>query len=42
MHLVIITREDPPLPLPQMRAKGQMVELRVNDLRFKVEESAQF
>jgi LuxR family maltose regulon positive regulatory protein len=42
MHLVIITREDPPLPLPQMRAKGQMVELRANDLRFSMEESAHF
>jgi len=41
-HLVIITREDPPLPLPQLRAKGQMVELRANDLRFSIEESAQF
>jgi len=41
-HLVIITREDPPLPLPQLRAKGQMVEVRVNDLRFSMEESAQF
>lgn len=42
MHLVIITREDPPLPLPQMRAKGQMVELRIKDLRFTMEESAEF
>jgi LuxR family maltose regulon positive regulatory protein len=42
MHLVLITREDPPLPLPQMRAKGEMVELRARDLRFTLEESAQF
>ncbi len=42
MHLVIITREDPPLPLPQMRAKGQMVELRIIDLRFTIEECVQF
>ncbi|HSF83075.1 MAG TPA: LuxR C-terminal-related transcriptional regulator [Anaerolineales bacterium] len=42
MHVVMVTREDPPLPLPQMRAKGQMVELRVKDLRFTMEESAQF
>jgi LuxR family maltose regulon positive regulatory protein len=42
MHLVIITREDPPLPLPLMRAKGQMVEMRINDLRFTLEESNQF
>jgi LuxR family maltose regulon positive regulatory protein len=42
MHLVIITREDPPLPLPLMRAKGQMVEMRIKDLRFTLEESNQF
>lgn len=42
IHLVIITREDPPLPLPQLRAKGQMVELRASDLRFTQEESDQF
>ncbi len=42
IHLVIITREDPPLPLPQMRAKGQMFELRARDLHFTIDESAQF
>ena len=42
IHLVITTREDPPIPLPQMRAKGEMLELRANDLRFSIEESAEF
>ncbi|NOH04332.1 MAG: AAA family ATPase [Chloroflexi bacterium] len=28
MRLAIITREDPPLPLPRLRARGQMVEIR--------------
>ena len=42
LHLVIITREDPPLPLPQMRAKGQLVEFRAKDLHFTMDESAQF
>ena len=28
MHLVITTREDPPLPLPRLRARGQLTELR--------------
>ena len=28
MHLVIATREDPPLPLPRLRAGGKMTELR--------------
>jgi LuxR family maltose regulon positive regulatory protein len=34
MHLVITTREDPSLPLPRYRARGQMIELRAADLRF--------
>ncbi|NJD60465.1 MAG: hypothetical protein FIA98_13810, partial [Anaerolineae bacterium] len=38
MHLVIITREDPPLPLARLRARGQMVEVRQNDLRFSPDE----
>ncbi|UCC89874.1 MAG: hypothetical protein JSV81_11310 [Anaerolineales bacterium] len=42
LHLVIITREDPPLPLPQLRVRGMMTELRANDLRFTTEEAAQF
>lgn len=42
LHLVIITREDPALPLPQMRVKGQIQELRAKDLCFTGEESAQF
>jgi LuxR family maltose regulon positive regulatory protein len=42
LHLVIITREDPPLPLPQLRVRGVMTELRANDLRFTAEEAAQF
>ena len=28
MHLVIATREDPPLPLARLRARGQLTELR--------------
>jgi LuxR family maltose regulon positive regulatory protein len=42
MHLVIVTREDPPLPLSRLRARGQMVEIRQNDLRFLPEECADF
>lgn len=29
MHLVITSREQPPLPIPRLRVRGQMVELRV-------------
>ncbi len=34
LHLVITTREDPPLPLPRLRVRGQMTEIRAKDLRF--------
>jgi ATP/maltotriose-dependent transcriptional regulator MalT len=42
MHLVIATREDPPLPLARLRARGQLTELRAADLRFTHAEAADF
>ena len=42
MHLVISTRADPPLPLSRLRVRGELVELRVGDLRFSSEEIADF
>jgi LuxR family maltose regulon positive regulatory protein len=42
MHLVIATREDPPLPLARLRVRGQLTELRAADLRFTPAEAAQF
>ncbi|MCE3274541.1 MAG: ATP-dependent transcriptional regulator, MalT-like, LuxR family [Propionibacteriaceae bacterium] len=42
LHLAIATREDPPLPLPRLRASGQMTEVRAADLSFNVEEAAAF
>ncbi len=42
MRLVIITREDPPLPLPRLRARGHLTEIRQSDLRFTLEECAEF
>jgi LuxR family maltose regulon positive regulatory protein len=42
MHLVILTRSDPPLPLARLRARGQLTEIRIEHLRFSVDESAQF
>ncbi len=42
MHLVIVTREDPPLPLARLRARGQLSELRAADLRFSFSEAACF
>jgi len=41
-HLVIATRSDPPLPLPRLRARDQIVELRAADLRFTEAEAWQF
>jgi LuxR family maltose regulon positive regulatory protein len=42
MHLVIVTREDPQLPLPRLRARAQLTELRATDLRFTPDEAAEF
>jgi LuxR family transcriptional regulator, maltose regulon positive regulatory protein len=42
VHLGIATRVDPPLPLPRLRARGEMTELRADDLRFTSEEAATF
>lgn len=42
LHLVIMTREDPPLPLPRMRVLGQITEVRERDLRFTLAEAEAF
>lgn len=42
VHIVITTREDPQLPLPRLRARGEMIDLRAADLRFTTHEAAQF
>src|SRR5204862_226673 len=42
LHLVIASREDPPLPLARLRARGELAELRAADLRFTPEEAAAF
>lgn len=42
MHLVIVTREDPEVPLARLRAKGQLTELRAADLRFTPTEAVEF
>ncbi len=42
LHLVIITREDPLLPISRLRARNQLVELRQADLRFGASEIAEF
>jgi LuxR family maltose regulon positive regulatory protein len=42
LRLVIASREDPPLPLARLRARGQLTELRAADLRFTPAEAADF
>jgi LuxR family maltose regulon positive regulatory protein len=42
LHLVLTTRQDPPLPLARLRARGQLTELRAADLRFTPGEAADF
>ncbi len=41
-HLALTTRSDPPLPLPQMRVRRQMTEIREAELRFTTAETASF
>ncbi len=40
LRVVVSSRADPPLPLARLRARGQLAELRVADLRFTGEEAA--
>jgi LuxR family maltose regulon positive regulatory protein len=42
MHLVMLTRADPPLSLSRLRARGQLTEIRAEHLRFNPEETARF
>ena len=42
LHLILITRVDPPLPLALLRARGQLNEIRDDDLQFTAVEADQF
>jgi LuxR family maltose regulon positive regulatory protein len=42
LHLVIASRADPPFPLARWRGRGEMHELRQEDLRLTVDETADF
>lgn len=42
VHLVLISRSNPPLPLAWLRACGQIVEIRSRDLRFTSAETTAF
>jgi LuxR family maltose regulon positive regulatory protein len=41
-HLVILTRADPPLSIARLRGRGQLNELRMEDLRFQPAETQSF
>jgi LuxR family maltose regulon positive regulatory protein len=42
LHLVVATRVDPPLALARLRARGQLAELRLAELRFSDQEAKNF
>ena len=42
MHLVLTSRSDPLLQIPSLRAKGQITELRAENLRFTTQEATRF
>ena len=42
MHIVLLTRTDPPLPLARLRARDQLTEIRIPQLRFLSDETSRF
>jgi LuxR family maltose regulon positive regulatory protein len=42
LRIIVSTREDPPLPLGRIRARGDLAEVRADDLRFTDEDAVTF
>jgi LuxR family maltose regulon positive regulatory protein len=42
MHMILLTRTDPPLPLSRLRVRNQLIEIRASQLRFTRTEIAAF
>lgn len=42
LQLVISSRQDPPWPIARLRSKGELLELRINDLRFDHTETSMY
>jgi LuxR family maltose regulon positive regulatory protein len=42
LHLLVVSRVDPPWPLEHWRARGWLAEVRARDLRFTLEEAGRF
>jgi LuxR family transcriptional regulator, maltose regulon positive regulatory protein len=41
-HLFLLSRADPPLPLTRLRSRGEMLEIRADELRFTDDEAVTF
>ena len=41
-RLIVCTRADPPLPLPRLRARRELVEIRAAELRFTAEDATAY
>jgi LuxR family maltose regulon positive regulatory protein len=42
LHLVLATRADPSVPIARLRARGQLTEVRADELAFTVDEAVTF
>jgi LuxR family maltose regulon positive regulatory protein len=42
LHVMLLTRNDPALPLARLRANGELYELHITDLRFSLREMQSF
>jgi LuxR family maltose regulon positive regulatory protein len=42
LHLVLLTRSDPPLPLARLRGRSQLLDIRNDDLRFNPVETRHY
>ena len=42
LHVMLLTRSEPPLPLLRWRARGEVQDIRTADLRFSPEETTAF
>ena len=40
-HVLLVTRADPPFPVPRWRVRGEITEVRVDDLRFDTADAKQ-
>jgi LuxR family maltose regulon positive regulatory protein len=42
LHLIVVTRADPALPVSRLRVRGQLAEIRAEQLRFSLDEAREF